>query len=146
MDVEIAFDPEQKKPIIIIVTDAVTDEVRAISDLLRSDYPDFLNGYDADGVIVRIRYTDILRIYAAQQRVYCETAAGCYQLHERLYILEEMLGDPFVRISNSEIVNIRRVIRLDARLSGTICVYLEKDIMTYASRRYVRRIKEKLGI
>ncbi|MBR4078868.1 MAG: LytTR family transcriptional regulator [Christensenellaceae bacterium] len=146
MEVEISLDPKQKKPKIIIVADAITEEVRAISDLLRSDFPGIINGYDPEGIIVRIRYPDILRIYTEQQRVFCETADGCYQLHERLYVLEEMLGDPFVRISNSEIVNIRHVIRLDARLSGTICVYLEKNIMTYASRRYVRKIKEKLGI
>jgi DNA-binding LytR/AlgR family response regulator len=146
MDIEISINPEQKQPKVIIVTDSVTDEVCSIRDLLQNDFSDILNGYDPDGMIVRIRYSDILRIYTEQQRVYCETEFGCYLLHERLYVLEEILGERFVRISNSEIVNIRRVIRLDARLSGTICVYLEKDIMTYASRRYVRKIKEKLGI
>ena len=146
MDVEIRLDPEQKKPKIIILTDSVSEEIRAISEYLQNDFPNTLNGYDPDGMIVRIRYTEILRIYSEQQRIYCETMHDRYQLHERLYVLEELLDDSFVRISNSEIVNIRRVNRLDARLSGTICVYLENGQMTYASRRYVRRIKEKLGI
>ena len=52
----------------------------------------------------------------------------------------------FVRISHSEIVNLRRVKRLDLSLSGTICMELSNGTTAFVSRRYVAKIKEILGI
>ena len=89
----------------------------------------------------------IIRIYSEKQRVYAETKLGKYILHKRLYELEEQLDNrKFVRISNSEIVNIKKIKKLDTSLTGTICMYLEGEKMTYVSRRYVSKIKKVLGI
>ena len=61
--------------------------------------------------------------------------------------MEEQLDNrKFVRISNSEIVNIKKIKKLDTSLTGTICMYLEGEKMTYVSRRYVSKIKKVLGI
>ena len=45
-----------------------------------------------------------------------------------------------------EIVNIKKIKKLDTSLTGTICMYLEGEKMTYVSRRYVSKIKKVLGI
>ena len=83
-----------------------------------------------------------IRIRAAAQ-----TMEGIYQLRERLYELEERLGsEAFLRISHSEIVNRRRICRLDVSLTGTIAVILEGGITTYVSRRYVPRIRKALEL
>ena len=90
---------------------------------------------------------EILRIYAERQKVYAETADGVYQLRQRLYTLEEELDKgQFLRISNSEIVNSAAIRRLDISLTGTIGVELRGGIRTYASRRYVKKIKEFLEL
>ncbi len=52
----------------------------------------------------------------------------------------------FVRISNSEIVNLKKVKNFDLSITGTICVELANDTKTYVSRRYVSKIKKVLGI
>ena len=52
----------------------------------------------------------------------------------------------FLRISNSEIVNSAAILRLDISLTGTIGVELRGGIRTYASRRYVKKIKEFLEL
>ena len=49
-------------------------------------------------------------------------------------------------MSHSEIVNWKRVTALDLSLSGTIRVTLTGGVTTYVSRRYVKKIKEVLGI
>ena len=51
-----------------------------------------------------------------------------------------------VRISNSEIVNLDYVTALDLSLAGTIRMTLDHSVNTYVSRRYVKRIKEALGL
>lgn len=79
--------------------------------------------------------------------VYRKTVDGEYQLRLRLYELEERLDkDDFVRISNSEIINLKRVKGFDLSYTGTICVFFQNDTVTYVSRRYVKKIKQVLGI
>ena len=52
----------------------------------------------------------------------------------------------FVRISHSEIISLRKITALDLSLTGTIRVTLEGGAVSYVSRRYVRKIKEALGL
>ena len=52
----------------------------------------------------------------------------------------------FVRISHSEIINLRKAKAFDLRLSGTISVRLADRSVSYVSRRYVARIKQLLGV
>ncbi len=68
-------------------------------------------------------------------------------MRQRLYELEERLdGTMFVRISNSEIINLKKVRKLDLSLTGTIRVLMTDGAATYVSRRYVKKIKQVLGI
>ena len=70
-----------------------------------------------------------------------------YQLRLRLYELERRLpGDRFVRVSHSEIVNLRKVTALDLSLTGTIRMTLTGGVTVYVSRRYVKKIREVLGL
>ena len=66
---------------------------------------------------------------------------------QRLYELEEQLaGTRFVRVSHSEIINLDKVTALDLSLSGTIRVTLAGGVTAYASRRYVKKLKQAAGI
>ncbi|MBQ7926875.1 MAG: LytTR family transcriptional regulator [Lachnospiraceae bacterium] len=87
----------------------------------------------------------IVRIYSASKKVYVRTEGDCFEVRERLYTLEEQLKDwGFVRISNSEIVNMGQIEKLDMSYTGTIRMYMKNGDETYVSRRYVKKIKEEL--
>lgn len=89
----------------------------------------------------------IYRIYAANQKVFAITDKGEYVLRSRLYELEEQLvREKFIRISNSEIVNLTRIKNFDLSYAGTIGVTLTNGETTFVSRRYVPKIKQALGI
>lgn len=89
----------------------------------------------------------IIRIYTENQKIYAATANGICRVQQRLFELEELLdGRWFIRISNSEIVNLRKIKRLDTSVTGTILMYLQADIKTFVSRRYVSKIKKVLEI
>lgn len=92
-----------------------------------------------------IGITEIVRIYAEAKKVYVRTDKEIYEVKERLYSLEEVLCDKgFVRISNSEIVNVSKIEKLDMGYTGTIKIFMENKDETYVSRRYVSKIKEVL--
>ena len=76
-----------------------------------------------------------------------QTLGGVYDLRERLYELEGKLDrHAFARISHSEIVHLKQVTALDLSLSGTIRITLAGGTVCYASRRYVKKIKQALGL
>ena len=89
---------------------------------------------------------EIVRIYSESRRVYARTATDVFEVRDRLYALDESLSDRgFVRISNSEIVNIMQIEKIDMSYAGTIKMYMKNGDVTYVSRRYVARIKEVLN-
>ena len=146
MKVEIKIDGTCEEPRVVIVTDRMTEELRALFALLSEPRVETLAGFQ-DTTLELLPYGDVVRIYSQNQKVYAKTAKGEYTLKQRLYELEEKL-DPklFVRISNSEIINLKMVSSLDLGFSGTICVRFKTGEASYVSRRYVARIKKVLGI
>lgn len=146
MKIEVLIDQDCKEPKIIILTDKRTDGINAIIKRLSETYSDSMTAFSERGVEI-IDYKDVIRFYSENKKVFVQTSKGKYTVRLRLYELEDKLDSKiFVRISNSEIVNIRKIRNMDTSLTGTICVFLQGDIKTYASRRYVSKIKKKFGI
>ena len=146
MQVEIKIDTACTEPKIIVLTDRITDEVSDIVKKLSDDAPQILSGF-RENTLEILEQNDIYRFYASAGKIYAETEKGEYTLRLRLYELEDRLDkNRFVRISNSEIVNIQKVQNFDLSFTGTICVTLSNGIVTYVSRRYVHKIKQVLGI
>lgn len=146
MQIEIQIDEQCKEPKIVIITDKMTEEVSEIVKKLSADREQTIAGFKDD--IVEVLEPDTLfRVYASNSKVFAQTNHGEYQLRLRLYELEQRLDrHSFVRISNSEIINLKKVKGFDLSFSGTICVMLSNGTITYVSRRYVAKIKQILGI
>ena len=146
MQVEIRIDSTVREPKVIVLTDRMTDEVNEIVRKISEAEPAMLAGFREDTVTV-LDPEEIYRIYAANGKVFAVTAKEEYSLRMRLYEAEERFrGSSFVRISNSEIINLKTVRSFDLSLAGTICVSLKNGETAYVSRRYVSRIKEALGM
>ena len=126
MQIEIKLDENCKEPKIIVVTNKMTDEINEIMKRLSDEQP---------------------KMIAASGKVFAETNHGEYTLRLRLYEMEQRLDSNFfVRISNSDIINLRKVKGFDLSFAGTICVTLSNGTVTYVSRRFVAKIKQLLGI
>lgn len=146
MDIEVRIDPEYKLPKVIVLTDKVTDEVNAIVSRLSEKAPQVIAGF-RDNILRVIEPDEIKRVYSSGGKVFAETDDGEYTLRQRLYEMEERLDSSrFVRISNSEVINLKKVRSFDLNLVGTICVSFTDSGTTYVSRRYVKKIKNILGV
>lgn len=146
MQVEVKIDSSYTEPKIVVLTASMTDEISDIVKKISNDAPQIISGTRNDKVEVIEPHT-LIRIYAASGKVFAVTEKGEYALRLRLYELEERLdGSRFVRISNSEIINLQKVNNFDLSFTGTICVKLSNGGTTYVSRRYVSKIKKILGI
>ncbi len=146
MEVEVRIEPGCLEPRITVTVAEMTDEVSALVSRLAGRAPSVLLG-SRDGKLQVIREEDLIRVYAAGGRVYAVTDKGEYTLRQRLYEMEERLDrDRFVRVSNSEIIHLQKVDHFDLSVTGTIQVVFSDGTDTYVSRRYVSKIKKRLGI
>ena len=146
MQIEIKIDKNCIEPKIVIMAQSMTEDVKRIVDLLSVETPQLLAGFRNDQFEI-LDPTKVLRLYAQQGKVIAVTESGEYTLRQRLYELEEKLEkDGFIRISNSEIINLKKAKNFDLSLAGSICVRLSDGTITYVSRRYVSKIKQLLGI
>ena len=146
MQIEIKIDKSRCEPRIIIETDQITDEIQEIISKLSNSSARMLTGF-RENTLEILNQQEILRIYAQSGKVLAATTSGEYILRFRLYELEQRLNPTcFVRISNSEIINLKKVKGFDLNLAGSIRVTLTDGSVTYVSRRYISKIKQLLGI
>ncbi len=146
MQIELKIDSSYNEPRIIIMTDSMTEEIKSIMDKLSESIPPVISGIK-DKKLEVLEQSDIIRIYANSGKIFAITDNGEYTLRLRLYEIENKLNsNQFVRISNSEIINLKKVNNFDLSFTGTICVKLSNGETTYVSRRYVSKIKKILGI
>ena len=119
----------------------VKDVVRDLHEL----YDKRIAGTDSRGNRGMLGPGEIVSAYAEGQKVMILGEGGIYAVQKKLYELEEELGERnFVRISKSEIVNIKKIKNLDMSITGTVKIVMKNDYETFVSRRNVGKIKERL--
>lgn len=146
MDIEIKIDENYKIPKLVIYTEQVTDELMKIVNKLKSADEEKIIGFKDEEAFL-LDFSKIELIYTENKKIFARVDGMAYQIKKRIFELEESLIDlNFVRISNSEIVNFKKVLSIDFKLTGTIMLKLESGNNAFVSRRYVKRIKEYLGL
>ena len=146
MQVEVKIDPQYTEVKVFILTDKETENIENLVKMIESEYSHQVIGYK-ENKIVAMNQSDIIRIYSENRKIVACTVLGNYFLHLRLFELEEDLkNDRFIRISNSEIINLRKAKHFDMSGNGTIRVVFFDDTYTFVSRRYVSIIKHSLGL
>ena len=146
MQVEIKIDKSLTEPKIIIETNEITEDISEIVKKLSEERTDIITGFKQEQAQI-LEQAEIYCIYSANKKVYALTDKGEFTLRFRMYELEDRIDtNSFVRISNSEIINLKKVKGFDLSFTGTICVKMKNGRVTYVSRRYVSKIKQVLGI
>jgi len=146
MQVEVKIDTSCDETKVTITANQMTDEVNELVRKISEHTPSVLVGFKDDNASI-LECGKVIRFYSANQKVYAVTADTEYTLRLRLYELEQRLNSAeFVRISNSEIINLKEIKGFDLSFSGTICVQFRNNSVSYVSRRYVTKIKQILGM
>ena len=130
-----------------VCSNELTPQVKQLVEDISAFVNEGISGTDFRGERVLLPLKDILRFYTEKQKVMAQDVSGVYSIQEKLYELEERLDTgQFFRISKSEIVNLKKIKRLDLSITGTIKVILSDGTETYTSRRNVTKLKKCLGI
>jgi DNA-binding LytR/AlgR family response regulator len=147
VDIEVAIDEKYVDPKVTILTrektGLVESIINAIENVSENEFP-LIPAY-TEGEMEFVSQRDILRVYIQDRKCILQTDEGLFSVRKNLSRLEEDLNPSrFVRISQSEIINIYKVKRFDINIAGTIGVEFENGTKTWASRSCVKTLKALL--
>ena len=100
------------------------------------------SGYEA----VNLRTDEVVCFLVEEGKVYAITDKNRFRLKCRLYQLEEILPENFVKINQSCIANIKKIERFDTSVSGTLLIKFKNGYKDYVSRRQMKAVKERFGL
>ena len=143
MRFELIIDPNCEEQVILRARKE-SELTRAIQRLVQEE-PTKLVGY-REGEIVPLTPAQIYCIMVEGDRVFALCEKEKLQVKQRLYVLEEMLGDDFVKLNQSCLANVKKVERFDASVTGTLKVKFKNGHVDYVSRRQMKQVKERFGI
>ena len=101
---------------------------------------------DRNGCPCVIGENDIITVTADGKQVRVITTGGVYSAKQSLQNVGNLLNSRlFLRISRFELINLAKVRKYDFTIGGTLRVEFEGGMETWASRRYIPLIREKLA-
>ena len=69
-----------------------------------------------------------------------------YLIKKRLYQIEEMMDESFLKINQSCLVNRRKIVKFQTSIGGSLMVILDNGYKDYVARRELKNIKQRMGL
>ena len=104
-----------------------------------------LTGYLDDEIII-LDISKIACFISEDNNVYALVGEYRYKVKKRLYQIEEILDDDFIKINQSCIANINQISRFKASFNGFLEVIFKNGYKDYVSRRELKNVKGRMGI
>ena len=147
VEIEVVLDDKYVDPKVTIRTKTNSQQVEniiyAIENASEHDFPQLVA--QAEGKQVFVSQRDIIRVHTQGRKVVLQTDDAQYVVKKTVADLEERLNPKrFLRISQSEIINLYKVKCFDIGIAGTVGVEFDNGMKTWASRSRVRDIKTML--
>ncbi len=118
--------------------------VRQIEQLVES-YEITVTGY-GENEILPLKKENIFRVFVENNKVYASTDSGKYRLKLRLYEIEEMLGEAFLKVNQSSLVNRKHIKKFSSSFGGSLKVELTNGETDFISRRQTKYVLKRMGI
>lgn len=146
MKIKIETDPAIMENEIIIrcgkIDDSIIKMEHALTDLCNAN-TNFI--FYQDDKEFYFPLDNILFFETEGNQIYAHTKKDVYQAKYRLYELEKMLPDCFIRVSKSTILNVYHVLSIKRNLTASSEVWFEgTHKQVYVSRNYYKQLKQRL--
>lgn len=137
-----------------IVEDLVTIEAQAMSEQI-TNLVTYVQNLDKQRSSLTVKkgeqvylleHDEIVRLYLEDKILQVETQEASFTSNLRLYQVKEDLPANFLQISQSEIIHIKQLDHLKLTANGLVKLVMKNGSVTDSSRRYLKVIKERLGL
>ncbi len=146
MKIRIEVDKETKEEEIVIICRELNDEIYSIQKMLSEtmDKAEKLSFYKKNTEYY-LSLSDIIFFDTDENFINAHTKDDIYKVKYKLYELEGMLPNEFIRVSKSTIINVNHVISVDKNITSSSVVGFDGTYKTnFVSRHYFNDFKNRL--
>ena len=144
MKVKIEISEEYDPAYAVIYTKAVTEEIQKVSDLLQQDNGP-VTAYSEDRLVV-LQPEEIYMVRVEDETTVIYSKENKYKYRKRLKEIYAQVGDGFMQISKSTVINLKYLDSMEAGFGGTMVLKLKNGCKDYVSRFYLKALKQYLGL
>ena len=143
MKVKIEISEEYDPAYAVIYTKAVTEEIQKVSDLLQQDNGP-VTAYSEDRLVV-LQPEEIYMVRVEDETTVIYSKENKYKSRKRLKEIYAQVGDGFMQISKSTVINLKYLDSMEAGFGGTMVLKLKNGCKDYVSRFYLKALMQYLG-
>ncbi|HFI0105761.1 TPA: LytTR family DNA-binding domain-containing protein [Streptococcus suis] len=147
MKVKLAISPEILEDLVTIEAQAMSEQITQLVAYVQNlDKQTSRLAVKKGEQVYLLEYDEIVRLYLEDKILQVETVGDSFTSNLRLYQVKEELPANFLQISQSEIIHIKQLDHLKLTANGLVKLVMKNGSVTYSSRRYLKSIKERLGL
>lgn len=145
MKIRLEIDSNADEDEIVIHCRELSPEIAELEKLIRNTTKKIDLHFYRDNTEYFIQLSEILFFEAGENNVTAHTADNMYTVKNKLYMLEEMLPDNFVRVSKSTILNCDKVFSVEKHISSFSTLQFSKTHkQVFVSRNYLKNLQQRL--
>ena len=141
MKIQIEIQKDLKEPYAIIYTSQITKEIADFTQTFDNKKRDTLVFLQNDKYVL-VKEENISRVCFEDNHTVICCGKERYLSKKRLYEIEADLGQSFMRISRTALINLAKVESVEASFGGTMLVRLNDGNKEYISRKYLPEFKK----
>jgi DNA-binding LytR/AlgR family response regulator len=134
-------DEEEK---VLIYAHDRTRLVEDIESLVLSSEVDLTGNYDNE--IIKIDINDVICFVSDNNKVFALIGDKKYQIRYRLYQIEELNLNMFIKINQSCLANKTKIKRCETTIGGALKVVFKNGYIDFISRRELKNVKKRMGL
>lgn len=146
LNIRFEQDPALEDIDVVIRASEKDPDIDLLIAQLSQNLPQKLTVLDRSGVPCVIDENDVITVTSDGKQVRVMTSYGVYSAKQTLQNVESLLnGRLFLRVSRFELVNLSKIKKYDFTIGGTLRIEFEGGMETWASRRYIPLIRQRLA-
>ena len=134
-------DEEEK---VLIYAHNRTRLVEDIEALVLSSEIDINGTYDSE--IIKIDINDVVCFISENNKVFALIGDKKYQIKYRLYQIEELNLNLFIKINQSCLANKTKIKKFETTIGGALKVVFKNGYIDFISRRELKNVKKRMGL
>ena len=135
---------ETEEEKVLIYAKERTKLIDDIESLVISFDIDLTGTYNEE--IVKINVNDVVCFISENNKVFALINDKKYQIKQRLYQIEEMNLNAFIRLNQSCLANKNKINKFESTIGGALKVIFKNGYIDYISRRELKNVKQRMGI
>lgn len=144
MRVEINLTPEIKEAYAVIFGNRMTEEIRRVAAACENRENVIVAQKEEKTVILQPEDIHMVRVEEGKTILYTEREK--YRSGKKLYEFEECLGNNFMRISKTTLVNLKKMESVETSFHAMMYLVMKNGCRDYITRKYLPQFKKYLGL